>query len=173
MQDRYAGEVGDFVKVGLWRRWIAGEASGEQWPLWVHWYLTPDEARNADGKHVGYLSPHNRWYSALRACDPDLMLGLAEVVAHDPLATHETERRIGKTITYAASNYEALEGADALIVVTDWNEYRHPDFDRIKSTLRNPVVVDGRNLYDPEAVEEAGLAYYGIGRGRSVQKARS
>ena len=67
----------------------------------------------------------------------ELLAAGAEVVAHDPVAMHETERRIGKSITYAASNYEAIEGADALIVVTDWNEYRHPDFDRIKSALKH------------------------------------
>ena len=90
----------------------------------------------------------------------------AEVVAHDPVAMHETERRIGKSITYAASNYEALEGAEALIVVTDWNEYRHPDFQRIKSTLRNAVVVDGRNLYDAKKMRAMGFTYSSIGRGR-------
>ena len=78
----------------------------------------------------------------------ELLAAGAEVVAHDPVAMHETERRIGSTITYAETSYAALEGADALVVVTDWNEYRHPDFERIKSTLRSPVIVDGRNLYD-------------------------
>ena len=98
----------------------------------------------------------------------ELLQAGAEVVAHDPVAMHETERRIGKTITYAGSNYEALEGADALIVVTDWNEYRHPDFDRIKSTLRNPVVVDGRNLYDAQKMRALGFTYSSIGRGRKT-----
>ena len=98
----------------------------------------------------------------------ELLQAGAQVVAHDPVAMHETERRIGKTITYASSNYEALEGADALIVVTDWNEYRHPDFDRIKSTLRNPVVVDGRNLYDAQKMRALGFTYSSIGRGRKT-----
>jgi UDPglucose 6-dehydrogenase len=98
----------------------------------------------------------------------ELLQAGAEVVAHDPVAMQETERRIGKTITYASSNYEALEGADALIVVTDWNEYRHPDFDRIKSTLRNPVVVDGRNLYDAQKMRALGFTYSSIGRGRKT-----
>ncbi len=90
----------------------------------------------------------------------------ADVVAHDPVAMHETERRIGKTIAYAETNYQALEGADALIVVTDWNEYRHPDFERIKATLKSPVVIDGRNLYDAQKMRRLGFSYDSIGRGR-------
>jgi UDPglucose 6-dehydrogenase len=78
---------------------------------------------------------------------------------------HETERRIGKRITYAGTSYEAIEEADALVIVTDWNEYRHPDFARIKSTLKNPVVVDGRNLYDARKMRTMGFNYVSIGRG--------
>ena len=90
----------------------------------------------------------------------------ASVVAHDPAAMHETRRRIGDAIEYATGNYEALEGADALVVVTDWNEYRHPDFARIRKALKRPVVVDGRNLYDPERMRALGFTYLSIGRGR-------
>jgi UDPglucose 6-dehydrogenase len=90
----------------------------------------------------------------------------ASVVAHDPAAMHETKRRIGDAIEYASGNYEALEGADALVVVTDWNEYRHPDFGRMRKALRNPIVVDGRNLYDPERMRTLGFTYLSIGRGR-------
>ena len=90
----------------------------------------------------------------------------ASVVAHDPAAMHETRRRIGDAIEYASGNYEALEGADALVVVTDWNEYRHPDFARIRKALRRPIVVDGRNLYDPERMRALGFTYLSIGRGR-------
>ena len=90
----------------------------------------------------------------------------ATVVGHDPAAMHETQRRIGDRIEYADTNYEALEGADALVVVTDWNEYRHPDFARIKAALKRPVVIDGRNLYDPEKMKSLGFTYLSIGRGR-------
>jgi UDPglucose 6-dehydrogenase len=89
----------------------------------------------------------------------------AEVVAHDPVAMHETQRRIGDRITYAENSYAALAGADALVVVTDWNEYRHPDFGRIKSALKSPVVVDGRNLYDTVKMRRLGFTYSSIGRG--------
>ena len=90
----------------------------------------------------------------------------ATVVAHDPAAMHETERRLGARITYAKTGYDAMDGADALVIVTDWNEYRFPDFARIKSMLRTPVVVDGRNLYDPEKMRALGFTYRSIGRGR-------
>src|SRR3954454_4497427 len=70
----------------------------------------------------------------------ELLKAGAKVVAHDPVAMHETERRIGKTIQYAANGYAALEGADALVIVTDWNEYRHPDFVRMRQQLKSPVV---------------------------------
>ncbi|HEV7992600.1 MAG TPA: UDP-glucose/GDP-mannose dehydrogenase family protein [Gemmatimonadaceae bacterium] len=89
----------------------------------------------------------------------------ASVVAHDPVAMHETKRRIGDRIAYADSSYDALAGADALVVVTDWNEYRHPDFARIKSALKSPVVVDGRNLYDTRKMRALGFTYSSIGRG--------
>ena len=62
-----------------------------------------------------------------------------------------------------------LEGADALIVVTEWKQFRSPDFARLKATLADAVVFDGRNMYEPADVESAGLAYYGIGRGRSLK----
>ena len=89
----------------------------------------------------------------------------ATVVAHDPVAMHETQRRIGDRIEYAETSYEALSGADALVIVTDWNEYRHPDFGRIKESLRAPVVVDGRNLYDSRKMHGLGFTYASIGRG--------
>ncbi len=95
----------------------------------------------------------------------ELLESGATVVAHDPVAMHETERRIGKAVEYAESSYAALEGADALVVVTDWNEYRHPDFARIKATLKTPIVIDGRNLYDPRKMRSLGFQYESIGRG--------
>ena len=95
----------------------------------------------------------------------ELLEAGATVVAHDPVAMHETQRRIGDRITYADTSYEALAGADALVVVTDWNEYRHPDFARIKSALKSPVIVDGRNLYDTKKMQTLGFTYSSIGRG--------
>ncbi|HEY0997162.1 MAG TPA: UDP-glucose/GDP-mannose dehydrogenase family protein [Gemmatimonadaceae bacterium] len=88
----------------------------------------------------------------------------ATVVAHDPVAMEEAERRLGDRVTFAAQAYEALAGADALCVVTDWNEYRHPDFERIRTSLRRPLVVDGRNLYDVDKMRRLGFTYLSIGR---------
>jgi UDPglucose 6-dehydrogenase len=95
-----------------------------------------------------------------------LLAGGASVTAHDPAAMHEARRRLGDRIRYADSNYAALEGADALVVVTDWNEYRHPDFPRIKATLRRGILIDGRNLYDATKMRSLGFVYDSIGRGR-------
>lgn len=84
VQDRYAGDVGDFIKLGLLRHLtspVIHDWAGFR--LGINWYLTPDEAHNADGKHVGYLSRENGWHGALRACDPDLMRCLSEVVARE------------------------------------------------------------------------------------------
>ena len=88
----------------------------------------------------------------------------AEVVAHDPVAMPEARRRIGDRIRYAETNYAALEGADALVVVTDWNEYRHPDFGRIGDTLRRRILIDGRNLYDAGKLRALGFTYDSFGR---------
>lgn len=96
----------------------------------------------------------------------ELLAEGARVVAHDPAAMHETERRLGKTIEYAKTNYDAANGADALVIVTDWNEYRFPDFARVKGLLAQPIIVDGRNLYDPEKMKGLGFTYRSIGRGR-------
>jgi UDPglucose 6-dehydrogenase len=95
-----------------------------------------------------------------------LLAAGATVVAHDPVAMEEAKRRLDARIEYAESNYAALEGADALVVVTDWNEYRHPNFERIKSSLRRPVVIDGRNLYDQAKMKSLGFTYVSLGRGR-------
>jgi UDPglucose 6-dehydrogenase len=86
------------------------------------------------------------------------------ICAHDPAAVVHTRALLGNRIDYAETNYEALAGADALVVVTDWNEYRHPDFDRVIRTLRQPVIIDGRNLYDVEKMRELGVRYHSIGR---------
>jgi UDPglucose 6-dehydrogenase len=95
----------------------------------------------------------------------ELLKAGAEVVAHDPVAMHEAQRRIGDRVAYAESSYGALPAADALVIVTDWNEYRHPDFARIKATLKSPVVVDGRNLYDRRKMAALGFTYASMGRG--------
>ncbi|MEX2181798.1 MAG: UDP-glucose/GDP-mannose dehydrogenase family protein [Gemmatimonadaceae bacterium] len=94
----------------------------------------------------------------------ELVAAGATVVAHDPAAMPETQRRIGDRIAYAKTSHEAAAGADALVIVTEWNEYRFPDFARLKQELRQPVLVDGRNLYDPAKMRALGFTYRSIGR---------
>jgi len=83
---------------------------------------------------------------------------------HDPVALAEAKKRLGAKVKYFESNYDALAGAEALVIVTEWNEFRRPDFERMKSLMKQPVIFDGRNIYDPARLREGGFAYYGIGR---------
>lgn len=95
----------------------------------------------------------------------------ASVRAFDPEARAETQRLYGDRadLVLCGGAMEAVQGADVLAVVTEWKAFRSPDFAAIRGALAEPAIFDGRNLYDPAVVEEAGLAYYGIGRGRSLQ----
>ena len=89
----------------------------------------------------------------------------AKVTVHDPVAMNEAKRLLGRKVTYCENNYAALRKADALVVVTEWNEFRRPDFTKMKSLMRSAVVFDCRNVYSPKLMREMGFAYYGIGRG--------
>jgi UDPglucose 6-dehydrogenase len=89
----------------------------------------------------------------------------ATVAAHDPGAMASARRVFGERIEYAERMYDAVAGADALVIVTEWLEYRNPDFHRIKELLNAPIVVDGRNLYDPHRMAALGFTYHSIGRG--------
>src|SRR6266478_6175428 len=88
----------------------------------------------------------------------------AVVEAHDPEALNEARKVFADRIRYHRLNYDALEGVDALLVITDWNEFRRPDFKRMRQLMRTPVIFDGRNLYDHDALREHGFTYYPIGR---------
>jgi UDPglucose 6-dehydrogenase len=94
----------------------------------------------------------------------------ATVAAYDPVAQHETLRALGGTLPAGLSLVDhadkAMVGADALLLVTEWKEFRTPDFDAIKTALKQPVVFDGRNQYDPKLMQALGFEHYGIGRGR-------
>jgi len=92
------------------------------------------------------------------------------VRAYDPEAIDEAMRIYGKRddLVLCDHPYAALDGADALVVVTEWKAFRSPDLDRIRASLREHVIFDGRNIFEPKAIEAAGIAYYGIGRGRSI-----
>jgi UDPglucose 6-dehydrogenase len=88
----------------------------------------------------------------------------AAVRAHDPEALKTARAHFGDRVTYCESNYETLSGADALIVLTEWQPYRTPDLERIRMLLRHPVIIDGRNVFDPGRMREHGVEYTSIGR---------
>jgi UDPglucose 6-dehydrogenase len=90
----------------------------------------------------------------------------ADVVAYDPVAMPEARRVFGELpgLRFAADQAAALQGSDALLIVTEWRQFKSPDFEQIRTTLKQPVVIDGRNLYDPLLMKEMGIEYRGIGR---------
>jgi UDPglucose 6-dehydrogenase len=137
-------------------RHFAGELAGKTVALWgLAFKPNTDDMREA---------PSRRLMEALWDAG-------ANVHAFDPEAREEMKRLYGdrKDLLLCEQAYDALKGADVLAVVTEWKAFRSPDFARIRDTLAEPAIFDGRNLYDPHTVEEAGLAYYGIGRGRSLR----
>ncbi len=98
----------------------------------------------------------------------------ATVRAHDPEALQEAKKHFGDRIQYSSNPYEILDNADALTVITDWHEYRNPDFERIKSALKQPLIVDGRNLYKPARMKENGIRYIPLGRsGKGIEEGLS
>ena len=136
-------------------RHFAGALSGKTIALWgLAFKPNTDDMREA---------PSRRLLEQLWAAG-------AKVRAYDPEARREARRIYGTRadFTLCEEAYAALEDADALVIVTEWKAFWSPDFARIRASLRTPVIFDGRNIYEPSAVEAAGIAYYGIGRGRSV-----
>jgi len=87
------------------------------------------------------------------------------VQAYDPEAMKVAKGIFGNRITYAASNYEALKGADCLAIVTEWNEFRRPDLTRMRTIMRSPVIFDGRNIFTTDQMKQSGFTYYSVGRG--------
>ena len=94
----------------------------------------------------------------------ELLADGAEVTAHDPVAMDAARKQLGDRIRFAANPYAAVEGAEALFLVTEWNEFRQPDFARVRELMKRPVVFDGRNIWNPQRLRELGFAYYGVGR---------
>jgi UDPglucose 6-dehydrogenase len=93
-----------------------------------------------------------------------LLRAKARVQAFDPQAAPVAKRIFGNKITLADKNYEALKGADALVIATEWNEFREPDFGRMRKLMKTPVIFDGRNIYSPEQMKAQGFTYYSVGR---------
>ena len=94
----------------------------------------------------------------------ELLKAGAKVSVHDPEALENARKIFGDRVTYHRANYEAIKGADALIILTEWNQFRHPNFQRIKAELKHPVIFDGRNLYEPSLMKALEFNYYSIGR---------
>lgn len=94
----------------------------------------------------------------------------ASVSAYDPAAIESARFYLNNSVAYAENEYDALKNADALIIVTEWNEFRNPDFNVLKGALREPVIFDGRNIFTPEKMKELGFSYYSIGRKPVVAK---
>jgi len=94
----------------------------------------------------------------------DLLGHGMRIQATDPVAIENSKGELGDSVTFCENEYDALEGADVLFIVTEWDQYRQPDFERIKSVMKRPLVFDGRNLYDPARMRDAGFIYYSIGR---------
>ena len=136
-------------------RHFDGDLSGRTFALWgLAFKPNTDDMREAPS----------------RALLEDLWAAGARVRAYDPQARTEAARIFGERDDFVLcdSSEDALSGADALIVVTEWQEFRSPDFDVVKDRLSQPVIFDGRNIYDPGMMAEFGISYYGIGRGLSA-----
>jgi UDPglucose 6-dehydrogenase len=97
-----------------------------------------------------------------------LLAAGASVVATDPVAMEVVRKQLGDRIQYEENNYECAKGADALVLVTEWREFRGPAFERLKTLLKQPVIFDGRNIWSPTELRAAGFTYYGMGRGKQV-----
>ncbi len=139
-------------------RHFSGQLAGKTFAVWgLSFKPNTDDMREASS----------------RALLASLWAAGAKVQAYDPEAMDEARRIHGarEDLVLSDSPAAALSGADALVLVTEWKAFWSPDFSRIKATLATPVIFDGRNIYDPLEVEAAGLAYYGIGRGRSILRA--
>jgi UDPglucose 6-dehydrogenase len=91
----------------------------------------------------------------------------SKITAYDPAAMDRTQEVMNSGITFANSAYEAAHGADALLILTEWEEFANLDLNRLRQELKYPIVIDGRNLYDPEVMAAQGFTYYSVGRAAS------
>jgi UDPglucose 6-dehydrogenase len=94
----------------------------------------------------------------------NLLKAGAKVRAYDPAAMEETKKVLGNKIVYSSDPYEALEGAEAMVLMTEWSEFHLPDFGKMASLMKEKTIFDGRNIYDPASIKKLGFKYYGIGR---------
>ena len=88
----------------------------------------------------------------------------ARVKAYDPVAMDNARQLLPSAVEYCEDSYDAIDGADAMIIVTEWNQFRSLDIQRVRASLKKPVIVDLRNLYDPQRMRERGISYISVGR---------
>jgi UDPglucose 6-dehydrogenase len=132
------------------RRYFHGDLTGKRIALWgLAFKPGTDDVREA----------------AALVLAEDLLAAGAEVVATDPVAISTARKVLGERVRYVESNYACAEGADALALITEWRDYRRPNFERLAGIMRGKVVFDGRNIWEPADVRAAGFTYFGIGRG--------
>jgi UDPglucose 6-dehydrogenase len=137
------------------KKYFNGNIQGKKFALWgLAFKPDTDDVREAPSLYI------------IR----ELLAGGATISAFDPEATENVKKLIGDSISYAADPYEALNGADALLIATEWSLVRTPDFEQMKQLMRNRVIFDGRNLYDLQRMIELGFYYNSIGR-ETVQSA--
>ncbi len=130
-------------------RHFGGELAGKRFAVWgIAFKPNTDDTREAPVFHI----------------IDELLKARASVAAYDPEATGGARNRYGDRVEYAVSSYGALQGADALVIATEWSEFRKPDFGLMKTLMRQPVLFDGRNIYDPRKMRELGFLYHSIGR---------
>ncbi len=126
-----------------------GDVAGKRFALWgLAFKPNTDDVREAPAHSIAR----------------SLIARHASVIAYDPEAMENTKQALGDSIEYANDMYAALSGADALIIATEWNEFRNPDLHFIRKTLERPVIFDGRNVFEPERLAEMGIEYHSIGR---------
>jgi len=89
----------------------------------------------------------------------------AVIQAYDPESTDTAKEAIGKKVTYQKNKYDTLKDADALVIMTDWDEFKDPDWKKVRSLLNSPIIIDGRNMFKPQDMEKLGFVYHSVGRG--------
>jgi UDPglucose 6-dehydrogenase len=130
-------------------RHFGGKVEGKRFAVWgIAFKPNTDDTRETPVFHI----------------IDELLEGKATVAVFDPEAMEGARARYGDRIDYAESSYGALQGADALVIATEWNEFRKPDFGLMKTLMRQPVLFDGRNIFDPRKMRELGFLYHSIGR---------
>ena len=148
-------DVNDRQKIKLVDKVINyfGDVKGKKFALWgLAFKPDTDDIREA---------------SALYMIDQLSSMG-AEIVAYDPEAAENVKDLVGDKIAYASNQYDALNDADALLIATEWSMFRNPDFDKMKSCLKEPLIFDGRNIYDVEDMKAKGFYYNSMGRAAAL-----